>query len=107
LIVMIFGVLGLKVLVLLAVALVFYNAAIIWNDLMHKKIMQTTYGLNKAQYVDKYRPIYNTDKDSEWLTYIFTVCCSKRIINSCRGRWVINCYAGLVTGNITTPTYLL
>ena len=107
-IVMIMFVLELNMFAFASIFFVLYNAAIIWNDLMHKKIMQTTYGLNKAQYVDKYRPIYNTDKDSEWLTKIFTICCSKeQCINKCRGRWVINCYAGLVTGRITTPTYLL
>eukprot|EP01083_Nonionella_stella_P096131 270127_1 len=107
-IMMIFGVLGLDLWLLMSITFVLYNAAIIWNDLMHKKIMQTTYGLNKRQYVNKYRPIYNTDRDSEWLTSVFTICCSKRnCISKCRGRWVINCYAGLVTGRITTPTYFL
>lgn len=105
LIVMIFGVLKLSLLALVAALIVLYNAAIIWNDQMHKKIMQSTYGLSKVQYVEKYRPIYNTDSDSEWLTTVFTICCSKKhCISKCRGRWVINCYAGLVTGRITTPT---
>ena len=107
LIVMIFGVLDLNLMQLVSASFVLYNAAIIWNDLMHKKIMKTTYGLSKAQYVDKYRPIYNTDKDSEWLTAPYQLCCFKKTISKCRGRWVINCYAGLVTGRITTPTYLL
>jgi len=105
LIVMIFGVLKLSLFALMAAMFVLYNAAIIWNDQMHKKIMQSTYGLTKVQYVEKYRPIYNTDSDSEWLTTVFTICCSKKhCISKCRGRWVINCYAGLVTGTITTPT---
>eukprot|EP01084_Bolivina_argentea_P265219 449465_1 len=107
LIVMIFGVLGLNIFLYIGALLVLYNAAVIWNDLMHKKIMQTTYGLNKTQYVNKYRPIYNTDKDSEWLTYIFRMCLKDNCISKCRGRWVINCYAGLITGKITSPTYLL
>merc|ERR1712228_231825 len=108
LITMIFGVLNLNLMQFISVSFVLYNAAIIWNDLMHKKIMSNQYGLTKAQYVDKYRPVYNTDPDSEWLTCVFTVCCSKKkTISKCRGRWVINCYAGLVTGRITTPTYLL
>ena len=106
LVVMIFGVLGLCSFMLLSVVLVLCNAAMIWNDSMHKKIMQITYGVDKVQYVSKYRPVYNTDEDSEWLTTGFTLCCSKEgCIDRCRGRWVINCYAGLVTGKITNPTY--
>jgi len=104
LIVMIFGVLKLSLFALVAALFVLYNAAIIWNDQMHKKIMQSTYGLSKVEYVEKYRPIYNTDTDSEWLTTPYTICCKKDCIKKCRGRWVINCYAGLVTGRITTPT---
>jgi len=108
LICMIFAVLNLNLMQLVSVGFVLYNAAVIWNDQMHKSIMQQFHSMTKQEYVQKYRPVYNTDEDSEWLTKPYTLCCSKKkTISKCRGRWVINCYAGLVTGQITTPTYLL
>ena len=131
--VMIFSIFNEELALLASLLLVLYNTAILWNDMMHKRLMSH---LTMSQYVSKYRPILtpinlccecfspkprlinknnqnniNIDNNYNNVCFItkccvnYFCCCFRSNRKGCRGGWVFQIYAGLILGRISNTDY--
>ncbi|ETO20834.1 hypothetical protein RFI_16375 [Reticulomyxa filosa] len=74
---------------MVSLLLCLWHVAIVWNDLLHKKMIN----LSKIEYVNKYRPSVAATRRFQQFG----------IFKSCH--WIVKCYIGLLFGHISMPQY--